>query len=311
MMSGSPDVPEVALPMTELLTMMAAPAWAYLALFGFLAVDAMVPVVPIQAIMITSGALTIYGNLDLALVILIGAIGMFTGDTVALILGRSSAGRIGGGWINARLSRLRGRFGPKDDQPRTESRTKRAAERFTRGLRQPGPLVLLLCRFVPGGRMAAGFYAGRTGYPIKKFILYDGLAALAWAMYGGLVGHVGGTAVTQSAWRLFVIAATAAVVFGTAGWILAIFGGRKTENGLKATQNSVKAAENGLKPAESGAKAVETGIKAAAGKTREALESIEEDVREALAAGASDFTEARAASADAPLPRSTPTMTGR
>ena len=41
--------------MTELLTMMATPAWAYLAIFGFLAVDAMVPVVPIQAIMITSG----------------------------------------------------------------------------------------------------------------------------------------------------------------------------------------------------------------------------------------------------------------
>jgi membrane-associated protein len=272
MMSGAPTSYEVALPMTELLTMMAAPAWAYLALFGFLAVDAMFPVVPIQAIMNTSGALTIYGNLSLPLVILIGALGMFTGDAVALLLGRSSAGRIGRGWFSTRFGSLRARFGPKDDQPRTESRAKRAAERFTRGLRQPGPLVLLLCRFVPGGRMAAGFHAGRTGYPVKKFILYDGLAALAWATYGGLVGHVGGTAVTQSAWRLFVIAATAAVVFGTAGWILAIFGGRKTKG---------------------------------------AVEEIEEEVMEAFAAGGDDFTEARAASADAPLPQSTPTMTGR
>ena len=69
--------------MTELLTMMATPAWAYLALFGFLAVDALIPVVPIQAIMITSGALTVYGNLDLALVIAVGALGMFTGDAIA------------------------------------------------------------------------------------------------------------------------------------------------------------------------------------------------------------------------------------
>jgi membrane protein DedA with SNARE-associated domain len=76
--------------------------------------------------------------------------------------------------------------------------------------------------------MAAGFHAGRTGYPLKLFALYDGAAAICWATYGGLVGHVGGTAITQSAWRLFVIAATAAVVFGTAGWILALFGGRKT-----------------------------------------------------------------------------------
>jgi membrane-associated protein len=209
--------------MTELLTMMATTAWAYLALFGFLAVDAMIPVVPIQAIMITSGALTVYGNLDLVLVIAVGALGMFAGDTIAFTLGRSAGDRGTG-----RLAALRAKYGPKhDDEAKEISKTKQAAERFTRGLRRPGPLVLLLCRFVPGGRMAAGWHAGRTGYPFKLFLLYDGGAALAWATYGGLVGHVGGTAITQSAWRLFAIAATAAVIFGTAGWILALFGGRK------------------------------------------------------------------------------------
>jgi membrane-associated protein len=245
--------------MTELLTAMATPAWAYLALFGFLAVDAMVPVVPIQAIMITSGALTVYGNLSLPLVILIGALGMFAGDSIAFVLGRSTRNS-GRHWLGGRLAELRTRFAPKHDEPgggaKEESRTKRAAERFTRGLRRPGPLVMLLCRFVPGGRMAAGYFAGHTGYPIKLFILYDGVAAICWATYGGLVGHLGGTAITQSAWRLFAIAATAAVVFGTAGWILALFGGGK-------------AAE-------------------------------EEQV-----------TEVRAASADAPLPQSSRTATGR
>ncbi|GLY95631.1 DedA family protein [Actinoplanes sp. NBRC 103695] len=244
--------------MTDLLAAMATPAWVYLALFGFLTVDAMVPVVPIQAIMITTGALTVYGDLDLPLVIAVGALGMFTGDVIAFVLGRT-AGNTGNHFFGDRLSALRNRFGPKhdDDGDHEPSKTKKAAERFTRGLRKPGPLVLLLCRFVPGGRMAAGYHAGRRGYPIKLFALYDGGAALAWAMYGGLVGHIGGTAVTQSAWRLFAIAATAAVVFGTAGWILAFFGGRKEA------------------PDEGGA------------------------------------TEARAASADVPPPRSTPTATGR
>ncbi|MFI7541101.1 DedA family protein [Actinoplanes sp. NPDC049599] len=211
--------------MTDLLTMMATPAWAYLALFGFLTVDAMVPVVPIQAIMITCGALTVYGNLSLPLVIAVGALGMFTGDSIAFVLGRT-AGNVGGHWLSGRLSALRQRFAPRHEHM-DKSKTRRAAERFTRGLRKPGPLVLLLCRFVPGGRMAAGYHAGRSGYPIKLFVIYDGAAALGWASYGGLVGHVGGTAVTQSAWRLFAIAACAAVIFGTAGWILALFGGRK------------------------------------------------------------------------------------
>jgi membrane protein DedA with SNARE-associated domain len=231
--------------MTELLTMMATPVWAYLALFGFLTIDAMIPVVPVQAIMITSGALTVYGNLDLALVIAVGALGMFTGDSIAYVLGRST-GSVGRGRLTGRLQTLRSRYAPRaEDEPAGKqpsvrsgavagwsdgaSRTRRAAVRFTRGLRRPGPLVLLLCRFVPGGRMAAGFHAGRTGYPIKLFVAYDGAAALGWATYGGLVGHVGGTAITQSAWRLLAIAATAAVVFGTAGWILALFGGGKPE----------------------------------------------------------------------------------
>jgi membrane-associated protein len=216
--------------MTDLLAAMATPAWAYLALFGFLTVDAMIPVVPIQAIMITSGALTVYGGLDLPLVIAVGALGMFTGDTIAFILGRT-AGHSDNHWLSSRLAVLRTRFGPKSDdhEPPGESKTRRAAERFTRGLRKPGPLVLLLCRFVPGGRMAAGYHAGRSGYPIKLFIAYDGGAALAWATYGGLVGHIGGTAVTQSAWRLFAVAATAAVIFGTSGWVLALFGGRKDD----------------------------------------------------------------------------------
>jgi membrane-associated protein len=235
--------------MTQLLTVMATPVWAYLALFGFLTIDVMLPVVPIQAIMITTGALTIYGNLSLPLVILIGALGMFTGDSIAFLLGRST-GQIGQGW----LSHLRARFAPKHDdgEPREASRTKRAAERFTRGLRRPGPLVLLLCRFVPGGRMAAGFHAGRSQYPIKLFVLYDGLAALSWATYGGLVGHVGGTAITQSAWRLFAIAAIAAVVFGTAGWVLALFGGRKTvEEELDEDLTAIRAASADALPPRS------------------------------------------------------------
>ncbi len=260
--------------MTDLLTVMATPAWAYLALFGFLTIDAMIPVVPIQAIMITSGALTVYGNLNLALVIAVGALGMFAGDSIAFVLGRSS-GQVGRGRLSSRLHALRSRYGPKqDEQAKEDSRTRKAAARFTRGLRRPGPLVLLLCRFVPGGRMAAGFHAGRTGYPIKMFVLWDGAAALAWATYGGLVGHIGGTAITQSAWRLFAVAATAAVVFGTAGWILALFGGRKT------------------------AQAAPVGAAYLAGAA---------DVSEARA----EVTEARVASADVPLPQSSRTATGR
>src|SRR4051794_20803883 len=124
--------------MTELLTALATPAWVYLAIFGFLTVDAMVPVIPIQAIMITAGALVVYGHLSLPLVIAVGALGMFTGDSIAYVLGRTAGHvssrhpRSGERWLTAKLNALRHRFAPRNDDGEEPSMTKRAAARFTR-----------------------------------------------------------------------------------------------------------------------------------------------------------------------------------
>ncbi len=246
------------MPLTDLLSMMVTPAWAYVAVFGLLAVDALVPVVPIQAIMITAGALTVYGGLNLPLVVAVGALGMFAGDLTCFLLGRT-AGHSTGPGLKGRLAALRHRCAraghesvtdePAAHPPVTRARARRAAARFTRGLRKPGPLVLLLCRFVPGGRMAAGYQAGRKDYPARLFVAFDGAASIAWATYGGLVGHIGGTALTQSAWRLFAVAAVAAVVFGTSGWVLALFGGRHDADADAERQRA--AAEAGRADTES------------------------------------------------------------
>lgn len=195
--------------MTEFLTKIASPLWAYLALFGLLAVDAFVPIVPTQAIMITGGALTVYGGLSLPLTIAVGAVGVFAGDLVCYLLGRRAP-----------------------DYP-THRRTtpgwaRRFAARATRGLRRPGPLVILLCRFVPGGRMAACFAAGRSRYPYRLFLGYEAVAAAGWATYGTLIGHLGGTALTKSAWQLAVVAGAAAAGFAAAGWAMTAISARHT-----------------------------------------------------------------------------------
>ncbi|WP_091090991.1 DedA family protein [Micromonospora nigra] len=189
--------------MPELLTEVASPVWAYLALLGLLIADAFVPVIPTQLLMITGGALTVYGGLNLPLTIAVGAVGVFAGDLACYLLGRGTPGR------------REPRAGPV-------GRARRVAGRVTRGLRRPGPLVILLCRFVPGGRMAACFAAGRSRYPYRLFLLYEGTAALGWATYGGLVGHLGGTALTSSAWRLALIAGVAALGFAAAGWAMTL-----------------------------------------------------------------------------------------
>ena len=194
--------------MAELISDVASPTWAYAVLLTLLVADAFVPVVPTQVVMITSGALTVYGGLNLPLTIAVGALGVFAGDLACYVLGRTA---------------------PTRREPRhgTPGRARRAAARVTRGLREPGPLVILLCRFVPGGRMAACFSAGRSRYPYRLFLLYETTAAVGWATYGALVGHLGGTALTESTWRLAVIAAVAAVGFAGAGWAMTMVSARR------------------------------------------------------------------------------------
>ncbi|GGL91239.1 MULTISPECIES: DedA family protein [Micromonospora] len=184
-----------------------SPLWAYLVLLGLLVADAFVPIIPTQLLMITTGALTVYGELNLPLAIGVGALGVFVGDLACYLLGRVA---------------------PDRRPPRTTvaGRARRAAARVLHRLRQPGPLVILLCRFVPGGRMAACFSAGRSRYPYRLFLCYDAAAALGWATYGVLVGHLGGVALTGSAWRLALVAGVAAVGFAAAGWAMALLGPR-------------------------------------------------------------------------------------
>jgi membrane-associated protein len=197
--------------MTDVLSIVASPLWAYAALWALLTIDAFVPVLPTQAIMITSGVLAAHGELSLLTAIGVGAAGVLCGDLAWYAIGRvapprpATPGRAGR-WM-ARL---------------TDVATIRAAARLTRGLRRPGPLVILLGRFVPGGRMASGFHAGRSRYSGRRFLAYELIAALGWASYGGVIGQVGGDAVTRSAWVLVAIAAVGATIFAGAGWLLAL-----------------------------------------------------------------------------------------
>ncbi|MBQ1071426.1 DedA family protein, partial [Micromonospora sp. D75] len=76
--------------MAELISDVASPMWAYALLLTLLIADAFVPVVPTQLVMITSGALTVYGGLSLPVTIAVGAAGVFIGDLTCYLIGRTT-----------------------------------------------------------------------------------------------------------------------------------------------------------------------------------------------------------------------------
>ena len=67
-------------------------------------------------------------------------------------------------------------------------------------LEERGGLVLIVGRYVPGGRTAATFTCGVTHYPYARFVAFDALAAISWAVYASVLGYFGGRFFENHAW---------------------------------------------------------------------------------------------------------------
>jgi membrane-associated protein len=161
--------------MFDLLESAITSPWAYLALFAVAMLDGFFPVVPSETMVITAGVFAASGEPDLVPVILVAALGAFAGDHVSYQIGHQ-AGR---GMIR--------RIPP-------DSRRGAAFDWAARTLAARGGLLLVVARYIPGGRTAATMTTGAVGYPRRRFALYDAVAAGSWALYSALVGYLGGAA---------------------------------------------------------------------------------------------------------------------
>jgi len=180
----------------QLADQMSSSPWTYLLVYAIAAVDAVFPVVPGETMVITGGVLSATGDLLLVVVIAAGALGAFTGDNTSYWLGR---------WFGERAAArlMRGR------------RSRRALAWARRALDKQGMLIIVVARFIPGGRTAATLTAGITGFPYRRFGPAAGTGALLWAVYSALVGFVGGTAFREKPWKALLLGlAIAATVTG-------------------------------------------------------------------------------------------------
>ena len=59
-------------------------------------------------------------------------------------------------------------------------------------MRERGGELIVVARFIPGGRTAVTLSAGTLGYPWRRFAVFDGAASLGWALYSALLGYYGG-----------------------------------------------------------------------------------------------------------------------
>ena len=150
--------------------------WIYLGLLAIAAIDAFFPVVPSETLVISAGVFAA-SNADpnLLLVIFSSAVGAFIGDHISYFIGR-----FGGARLLARADE--------------DSRSRKMFDWAARTLYKRGGLILVIARYIPGGRTATTLTCGTIGYPLRKFSFFDAIAALSWGAYAALIGYAGGRA---------------------------------------------------------------------------------------------------------------------
>ena len=167
--------------------LLSRPPEAYLIVWALSLGDAVLPVLPSETAVITAGLLSVVGKLSIGWVVLAAALGAYCGDTISYCIGR---------------------FVGRPFQKRfLDGRRARTALEWSRGqLDERGGLVLVVGRYVPGGRTGATFTCGITHYPFGKFAAFEALAAASWALYASLLGYFGGRFFHAHAWLALVIA---------------------------------------------------------------------------------------------------------
>ena len=149
-------------------------AVAYLVIFVMAAFDVIVPILPSETAVVLGGVLAWQGRLNLAIILVVAAAGAILGDHLSYGIGRGTE-RLG-----------RARLSSKGKVAKLEAW---AAQR----LEQHGPVVLIVARFIPGGRTASTFVSGRLRYPLAKFSGITVVAGILWAAFGSALGYLGGT----------------------------------------------------------------------------------------------------------------------
>jgi membrane-associated protein len=192
----------VAALLQGLIDLLTGSLWTYPLLLGICAGDALIPAFPSETALIVCGIQAARGELSLEWVIVFAAAGAFSGDNASYAVGR---------WLGRPA--VKRFFAGEVAQRRLDW-----ARNF---LKERGSYVLVVARFIPGGRTATTFTAGlvHMRWP-TRFAPYVFVAAILWAVYGGLLGYLGGRLFEdQPIYALLVALGIAAVItVGVEAW---------------------------------------------------------------------------------------------
>lgn len=156
----------------------------YLVILLLTALDPMLPIIPAEATVTAAAVLAGQGQLNILWVVLAAGVGAFVGDNIVYWIGR-----VAGRPLITRV--LRGRT---DQLAAAEAQFERR-----------GGVFIIVGRFIPGGRTLSSMSAGALGFSWPRFLAWDALAAVVWAIQATLPGYIGGVVVADRPWLAMVV----------------------------------------------------------------------------------------------------------
>jgi membrane-associated protein len=139
------------------------PTRTYFLVFFFVAADAVIPVFPGETTLNAASAFAAAGDLQLWIVIVLGALAALVGDSSLYWIARGSSSRIT----------------PQLERARKNTRVARALDFLDRG----APVLLVFGRYVPGLRFVINATMGMNRYPYLHYLPWSALGAALWSTY--------------------------------------------------------------------------------------------------------------------------------
>ena len=156
--------------------------------------DGILPPAPVEPVLVALGAVALAeGVPNVWALIAVAAVGGFLGDNIAYLIGRYT-----------RLGRFR-------DSPRPRLRS--FVNWVARLLDRRGGMIIIACRYVPGGRQVVNLTAGAMEFPRLRFVLFDSIGVTTWAAYNVGIGALAGSWLEeQPLWGVLIAVAFALIL---------------------------------------------------------------------------------------------------
>lgn len=187
-------------PFDRLLDLVGASPWTYPLVFGLVLLDADVPVLPGETVLLTAAIAAADGELLLWLAALVGIAGALIGDHVSCWIGR--------------------RFGRDVYFHFFRSESSRRRFEWTRDmLERHSAWIIPAIRFVPGGRTAVTLASGAVELRWRDFFLADAAGVLLWAALYSALGYFWGHVFEGRSWAAFLVSFGMAGLVMLGGWV--------------------------------------------------------------------------------------------